>query len=151
MKTPRTLKEFQWLTSCLTSLNRFISKSIDKCLPFFKDIKKGARVKWNEQCEKAFQQLKDYLGRAPLLSKPKPRETLYLYLLVSDVATSSALMRQDDIVQLPIYYFSKALLPVETRYLSIEKLALTLVIVAIKLHPYFQAHKIRVYTICPPK
>ncbi|KAK0575700.1 hypothetical protein LWI29_005397 [Acer saccharum] len=115
MVSPKTLKDVQKLTGCLASLSRFIAKSTDRCLPFFKALKKGKGIKWNEDCEKAFQALKDYLGQAPLLSKPETGETLYMYLSVSEAATSSVLVRQEDGIQKPIYYTSKALLPAETR------------------------------------
>ncbi|KAK0601486.1 hypothetical protein LWI29_024751 [Acer saccharum] len=117
----------------------------------FQSFKKGKGIEWNEDCEKAFQALKDYLGQAPLLSKPETGETLYIYLSVSEAATSSVLVRQEDGIQKPIYYTSKALLPAETRYSPVEKLALTLITAARKLRPYFQAHKIGVYTNCPLK
>ncbi|KAK0603543.1 hypothetical protein LWI29_006081 [Acer saccharum] len=151
MVSPRTLKDVQKLTGCLASLSRFIAKSTDRCLPFFKALKKGKGIEWNEDCEKAFQALKDYLGQTPLLSKPETGETLYMYLSVSEAATSSVLVRQEDEIQKPIYYTSKALLPAETRYSPAEKMALTLITAAMKLRPYFQAHKIGVYTNCPLK
>ncbi|KAK0599646.1 hypothetical protein LWI29_007252 [Acer saccharum] len=80
MVSLKTLKDIQKLMGCLASLNRFLSKSTDKCLSFFRALKKGKEVEWNEDCEHAFQALKDYLGRAPLLSKLLVGETLYLYL-----------------------------------------------------------------------
>ena len=78
-------------------------------------------------------------------------ETLYLYLSVTEVATSSVLIRLEEGVQRPVYYTSKALLPVETRYSPAEKIALALITAARKLRPYFQAHTIEVYTNCPLK
>ncbi|TXG60521.1 hypothetical protein EZV62_015094 [Acer yangbiense] len=54
MVSPRTLKDVQRLTGCLASLSRFIAKSTDRCLPFFKALKKGKGVEWNEDCERAF-------------------------------------------------------------------------------------------------
>ena len=96
MISPRTLKDVQKLTGCLASLNRFIAKSTDRCLPFFKALKKGKGIEWSEDCERAFQSLKEYLGKVPLLSKPIARETLHMYLSVSEAATSSVLVRQED-------------------------------------------------------
>ncbi|KAK0597939.1 hypothetical protein LWI29_030052 [Acer saccharum] len=151
MVSPRTLKDVQRLMGCLASLSRFIAKSTDRCLPFFKALKKGKGVEWNEDCERAFQALKDYLGQAPLLSKPETGETLYMYLSVSEVATSSVLVRQEEGIHKPIYYTSKALLPAETRYSPVEKMALALITAVRKLRPYFQAHKIGIYTNCPLK
>ena len=63
---------------------------------------------WNDECEKAFQDLKKYLGAPPLLSRPVMGKKLYLYLAVSENAVSSALIRMENGVQKPIYYTSKA-------------------------------------------
>ncbi|KAK0587562.1 hypothetical protein LWI29_024963 [Acer saccharum] len=151
MALPRTLKDVQRLMGCLASLNRFIAKSTDRCAPFFKAIKKGKGLKWNKECEAAFQKLKEYLGRAPILSKLVVGETLYLYLLVTEVATSSVLIRMEEGIQRPVYYTSKALLPAETRYSPAENIVLALITAARKLRPYFQAHAIEVCTDCPLK
>ncbi|KAK1563327.1 hypothetical protein Q3G72_026076 [Acer saccharum] len=151
MALPKSLKDVQRLTGCLASLNRFIAKSTDKCAPLFKAIKKGKGLEWSEECETAFQKLKEYLGRAPILSKPMDGEILYLYLSVTEVATSSILIRLEEGIQRPVYYTSKALLPAETRYSPAEKIAFALITAARKLRPYFQAHAIEVYTDYPLK
>ncbi|KAL5552400.1 hypothetical protein UlMin_024423 [Ulmus minor] len=106
---------------------------------------------WTAECEQSFQELKTYLGRPPLLSKPQEGESLILYLAVSKGAVSSALIREEEGVQWPIYYTSKSLLDAETRYPEVEKLALALMIAARKLRPYFQAHTIIVPTKFPLK
>ena len=41
MATPKTVKEVQKLTGRVAALNRFVSKSTDKCLPFFKTLKQA--------------------------------------------------------------------------------------------------------------
>ena len=48
----RNIKEVQSLTERVSALNRFVSKAIDKCLPFFKVLKKS--FKWTDKCQKAF-------------------------------------------------------------------------------------------------
>ncbi|KAK3017829.1 hypothetical protein RJ639_003431 [Escallonia herrerae] len=52
-------------------------------------------------------------------------------------------------VQKPIYYVSKVLQDVETRYPKIDKIALALIISARRLRPYFQSHTIVVLTDQP--
>jgi hypothetical protein len=59
MESPQNTKQLQRLTGRIAALNRFISRSTDKCLPFFKILKKA--FVWGEECEEAFQQLKNYL------------------------------------------------------------------------------------------
>ena len=77
----RTVKEVQSLNGKIAALNKFISKVTDKCLPFFRTLRKS--FEWTDECHKAFEDLKKYLLSPPLLSPSKPREELYLYLVVS--------------------------------------------------------------------
>ncbi|KAL5546344.1 hypothetical protein UlMin_006031 [Ulmus minor] len=116
MESPRKVKEVQSLTGRVAALNRFISRATDKCQPFFRALRKGKDFSWTAECEQSFQELKTYLGRPPLLSKPQEGESLILYLAVSKGAVSSALIREEEGVQWPIYYTSKSLLDAETRY-----------------------------------
>ncbi|XP_059441973.1 uncharacterized protein LOC132174316 [Corylus avellana] len=98
------------------------------------------------ECEGAFEQLKKYLTSTPLLSRAVPGEALYLYLTVSSMAISAALIREEDGVQKPVYFVSRALRGAEERYPQMEKLAFALIVASRKLRPYFQAHTIRVLT-----
>ena len=52
MASPKTVKEVQKLTGRIATLNKFISKVTDKCLPFFKTLKQA--FIWTNKCEKAF-------------------------------------------------------------------------------------------------
>uniref|UniRef100_A0A2N9G1P7 Uncharacterized protein n=1 Tax=Fagus sylvatica TaxID=28930 RepID=A0A2N9G1P7_FAGSY len=147
MTPPRTVKEVQSLTGRVAALNRFVSRATDKCLPFFKTLRKA--FIWTDECQKSFEELKIYLTSPPLLSPSQQGETLSLYLTISPTAVSSALIREDGGTQLPVYYTSKSFQGAEERYPAMEKLALALVIAARKLRPYFQSHKIIVLTNHP--
>uniref|UniRef100_A0A2N9FJ88 Uncharacterized protein n=1 Tax=Fagus sylvatica TaxID=28930 RepID=A0A2N9FJ88_FAGSY len=147
MQPPKNIKEVQRLTGRIAALNRFMSRSTDKCLPFFKTLKKA--FEWTDECQQAFEELKRYLTEPPLLSPSKQGEELYLYLAVSPTAVSSALIREEERRQLPVYYTSRALRGAEERYPPMEKLAFALVTAARKLRPYFQAHTIVLLTNHP--
>uniref|UniRef100_A0A2N9HNT3 Uncharacterized protein n=1 Tax=Fagus sylvatica TaxID=28930 RepID=A0A2N9HNT3_FAGSY len=135
MKLNPTTKEVQRLTGRVAALNRFMSRSTDKCLPFFKTLKKA--FEWTDECQQAFEELKRYLAKPPLLSPSKQGEELYLYLAVSPTAVSSALVREEERRQLPVYYTSRVLRGAEERYPPMEKLAFALVTAARKLCPEF--------------
>ena len=77
----------------LVALNRFISKFTDQCCPFYQLLKKWNEFQWNKECEKDFQDLKEYLVRAPILTAPKPGEDLYMYLSMSEHAVNVVLLR----------------------------------------------------------
>ncbi|XP_034200611.1 uncharacterized protein LOC117615606 [Prunus dulcis] len=94
MKSPSTVKEIQSLTGRAATLNRFLSRSTDKCRPFFETLKKGQRDKSDEECEVAFHNLKTYLTSPPLLSKPTPGEDLFVYLAVFNSAQKAAINAQ---------------------------------------------------------
>lgn len=147
MQPPKTVKEVQCLTGRVATLNRFISRSTDKCLPFFKTLRKA--FQWTPESEEAFAQLKTYLSSPPLLSRAVTREELYIYLVVSLGAVSSALMREELGDQKPIFYVNRAYRGVEVRYPLIEQLAFALVISAQRLCPNFCSHTIVVLTDQP--
>ena len=135
MKPPRNVKEVQSLNGKMAALNRFVSRATDKCLPFFCTLKKS--FEWTSECQQAFEELKAYLSAPPLPSPSQPGEELFLYLAVSPTIVSSALIREEEKVQKPVYYASRVLRGAEERYLPMEKLAFTLVTTAHKLKPYF--------------
>ncbi|KAL0406282.1 UNVERIFIED_CONTAM: Enzymatic polyprotein [Sesamum latifolium] len=135
----------------IAALSRFISKSAEKSLPFFKTLRKAKTFEWGTPCQLAFEELKTYLARLPLLVKPSPGKNLYLYLSAAPQAVSSVLIREEDGKQLPIYYVSKVLNGAEGRYTPIEKMALALVVTARRLRPYFLSHPIGVRTNTPLK
>ncbi|XP_075663208.1 uncharacterized protein LOC142632746 [Castanea sativa] len=147
MASPKTVKEVQELTGRIATLNRFVSKATDKCLPFFKTLKQA--FSRTDECEVAFQELKCYLGNPPLLSPSKAGKNLYLYLAASATAVSAALIREEDKKQLPVYYISQAFQGAEARYPRIEKIAFALIVASWKLRPYFEAHPILVMTDQP--
>ena len=145
----RTVKAVQSLNGKVAALNRFVSKATDKCLPFFRVLKKS--FEWTDECQKAFEDLKKYLSSLPLLSPSMPGEELYLYIAVSQAAVSAALVRDEGGSQRPVYFISRAFRGAEERYPRMEKLAFALVTTARKLKLYFQAHTIIVLTDQPLK
>ena len=80
MAPPKNVKEVQILNGKVAALNRFISRVIDKCLPFFCTMKKSFEC--TAECQYAFEDLKAYLSSPPLLSLSKTGEELFLYLAV---------------------------------------------------------------------
>ncbi|KAL0451646.1 UNVERIFIED_CONTAM: hypothetical protein Slati_1142700 [Sesamum latifolium] len=104
MKAPACLNKAQRLTGRIAALSRFISKSAEKSLPLFKTLRKAKIFEWGTPCQLAFEELKAYLARLPLLVKPSPGEALYLYLSAAPQAVSSVLIRKESGKQLPIYY-----------------------------------------------
>uniref|UniRef100_A0A2N9GHT1 Integrase catalytic domain-containing protein n=1 Tax=Fagus sylvatica TaxID=28930 RepID=A0A2N9GHT1_FAGSY len=141
----------QRLTGMIAALGRFISRSVDKCRPFFRLLGKKMKFLWDEDCSAAFQGIKTYLSSPPCLSIPCSREPLFLYLAVSEHAVSAILVRETHEGQKPVFFVSKTMDETESRYLPLEKAALALIQAAKKLPHYFQASTVTVLTDLPLK
>ena len=92
LQPPQNPKEVQKLTGMTAALNRFISRSTDMCRPFFWLLHKWKGFEWTKECASAFQQLKEYLARLPIMSWPKKEEVLFAYVVVASHAVSLILI-----------------------------------------------------------
>ncbi|XP_075076521.1 uncharacterized protein LOC107766439 [Nicotiana tabacum] len=89
-------KEVQRLTGRIAALGRFIFKSLEKCFRSFSALKKQDQFKWSEECQQTLKNLKVYLSNPLLLAKSKDGEKLLIYLVVSELAVSVVLVREDQ-------------------------------------------------------
>jgi len=96
MVEPSTKKEVQKLTGRIAALDRFISKSVERSLPFFKALRRGDKVEWGPEQSKAFQQLKNYLATKLMVTVPDLEAPLLLYVAASDHAVSGVLVQEKE-------------------------------------------------------
>lgn len=94
--TPRRVKDVRRLAGCVAALSRFISKSAERALPFFKILKKAGPMRWTPEAEAALQDLKKYLSSPPTLVAPRPQEPLLLYLAATNQVVSAVLVVQRE-------------------------------------------------------
>ena len=92
LQPPWNPKEVQKLIGMTVALNRFISKSADRCRPFFILLHKWKGFEWTEEYAVAFQLLKEYLSRPPIMSSPEVDEVLFAYLAIACYAISFVLI-----------------------------------------------------------
>ncbi|GJW91315.1 reverse transcriptase domain-containing protein [Tanacetum coccineum] len=129
LPSPRCLKDVQRLNRKLASLNRFLSKSAKKSLPFFKILKKCSKksdFQWTAKAEMAFKQMKKLIAELPMLAAPKENGELIIYLAAAKEAICAVLMMERDGKQVPIYFVSRALQSPKVNYTPMEKLILAL-------------------------
>jgi len=123
MRSPVSFKEVQQLAGTMTSLSRFILKVGERSVSFFQCLKGNDRFMWTNECEEAFQKLKNILASPPILIKPVTGLPVYLYLCVTEKALSTVITHEKENEQRPIYFVSWILQVVEVRYQKIEKAA----------------------------
>jgi hypothetical protein len=78
MEPTNTKKGAQWLAERLVSLNRFISRSAERNLPFFEILKSAEVFKWGPAQQRAFEELKQYLIDLTTLTPPFARGSINL-------------------------------------------------------------------------
>ncbi|GJU83513.1 reverse transcriptase domain-containing protein [Tanacetum coccineum] len=112
LPSPRCLKDVQKLNGKLASLNRFLSKSAEKSLPFFKTLKKCTKksdFQWTQEAEAAFKQMKKLIAELSMLTAPKEKEELIIYLAAAKEAISAVLMTERVRQQSTIIFVSQCL------------------------------------------
>jgi hypothetical protein len=110
---PSTKKGAQRLAGRLTSLNRFISRSAERNLPFFEILKSAEVFQWGPAQQKAFEELKQYLIDLTTLTPPMPGALLLLYVAASYSVFSAVLVQEKLEGQIKkqarVYFVSKVL------------------------------------------
>nr|GEW49181.1 reverse transcriptase domain-containing protein [Tanacetum cinerariifolium] len=112
----------------------------------FKEMHKKIDFQWTAKAKTAFKQMKKLIAELPMLTVPKEKEELIIYLAAAKEAISAVLMTKRNGKQMPIYFVSRALQGPEINYTPMEKLILALVSASKRLKRYLQAHTILVIT-----
>jgi ribonuclease HI len=138
MPAPKTEKEIRSFLGKINYIAHFITQFTPTCEPLFKLLRKDVKIKWTEDCQKAFDKIKEYLLNPPILVPPTPGRPLVLYLTVQEASMGCMLGQQDETgrKEQAIYYLSKKFTEPETRYLLVEKTCCALAWASKKLRQY---------------
>jgi ribonuclease HI len=155
MEPPSTKMGAQRLTGRLASLNRFISRSAERNLPFFEVLKTTEVFQWGPTQQKAFKELKQYLIDLTTLTPPVLGAPVLLYVAASHSAVSAALVQEklegQAKKQVPVYFVSEVLSLSKKNYTELEKVLYAVLMASRKLRYYFQAYHIIVPSSQPLK
>ncbi|GKC47459.1 reverse transcriptase domain-containing protein [Tanacetum coccineum] len=119
LPSPGCLKDVQKLNGKLASLNRLLSKSAEKSLPFFKPLKKCTKksdFQLTQEAEVAFKQMKKLIAELLMPTALKEKGELIIYLAAAKEAISAVLMTERGGKQLLVYFVSRALRGPEINY-----------------------------------
>jgi len=112
------------------------------CGPVFKLLRKDQGIVWTEDCQKAFDRIKEYMLEPPILIPPVEGRPLIMYLTVLEDSMGCVLRQQDETgkKEHAIYYLSKKFTDCESRYSVLEKTCYALAWAAKRLRPYMVNH-----------
>jgi hypothetical protein len=80
MTPPQSARDVQRLTCRLAALNRFISKSTERSLPFLKTLCGTKDFAWGPEQAATFASLKQHMSELAILTSPNPSLPLLLYI-----------------------------------------------------------------------
>ena len=112
--------------------------------PIFQLLKNKVPTVWNKQCQVAFEKIKSYLMKLPILVPPIPEKPLLLYLTTTDTAIGALLAQYlgETRKENAIYYINKKMLSYEEKYSPLENTCIALVWATRKLKHYMLAYKV---------
>nr|ABA95223.1 retrotransposon protein, putative, Ty3-gypsy subclass [Oryza sativa Japonica Group] len=120
----------------------FIENFFKIAKPMTRLLQKDMKYKWSEECEQSFQELKNRLVSAPILTLPDPKKGFQVYCDASKLGLGCVLMQDGKVVA----YASRQLRPHEKNYPT-HDLELAAVVHALKIwRHYLFGTRTEVYT-----
>ncbi|XP_048138590.1 uncharacterized protein LOC125315995 [Rhodamnia argentea] len=151
-RPPSSVKEVRGSLGRLNYVARFISRLSETAKPFFKLLKKNAKIVWDIECQTAFLKIQHYPTHSPVPVPPAPGVPLILYPTIHKESLGAVLVqkRPSDGKECAIYYLSKKFSDSEANYSEVEKTCVALVWVLHGLRQYTLHHQIMLTTECDP-
>ena len=128
MPPPKSEKEIRGFLGQLHYISRFIAKLTSTCKPIIQLLRKNEPHAWNNEFQKPFELIKEYLLHPPILVPSTQGKPLLLYLSIIEDAIGSILAQEDnDKNERAMYYLNKRFHDYETRYMPTKKSCFALV------------------------
>ena len=145
--TPADVRQLRSFLGLASYYRRFIPAFSKVATPLFALTRKDALFRWDEQCQKSFDHLKDLLIQAPLLVFPDFAKPFVLETDASGQGLGAVLgQQQESGLVAPIAYASRTLQKHEQNYGVTELEALGVVWAIRHFRPYLYGHACKVYT-----
>ena len=98
MRPPTMKKELQKLIGKINFVRRFISNLSGRIEPFMGPvkIKSEDEFHWGVEQQQAFDEIKGYLSKPPVLATPQQDMPFFVYLSVGDTSIASVLVQKHD-------------------------------------------------------
>lgn len=147
MPTPRNIKELEAFIGKLNYYGRFVENFSKKswCLNRLRRL--SVNWDWNEECQTAFDKLKNELSEATLLVHFNPELPVVLATDASSYGIGAVILhRLSDGSERPIAHASKTLNKAEENYSQIEKEGLSIVFGVKKFHQFLVGREFELCT-----
>ncbi|CAN6583792.1 unnamed protein product [Malus baccata var. baccata] len=146
LPSPTSVREIRWFLGHAGFYRRFIKDFSKISNPLCRLLQKDVAFDFNEECEKAFNHLKEMLPSAPIIVPPDWSFPFELMCDASDYALGAVLGQRKEKRPHVIYYASRTLNDAQLNYSTTEKELLAVVFALDKFRSYLLGTKVIIYT-----
>uniref|UniRef100_A0A5S6QWV2 RNA-directed DNA polymerase n=1 Tax=Trichuris muris TaxID=70415 RepID=A0A5S6QWV2_TRIMR len=143
---PRCTNELRQFIGLASYYRKFVKNFASIAAPLHRLLQKDKRWSWDDDCERAFQEMKRRLLTAPILKFPDFNKTFVLDVDASNDGLGAVLSQVHDDGEHPIAYASRALTKPERRYCATRRELLALVWASKHFRPYLYGTRFKVRT-----
>lgn len=143
---PTNIKEVQSFLGACNYYRRYIQNYAGLARPLYALCKKDVDFIWDADCENAFSKFKTLLSNPPILIYPDFNKQFILHTDSSDFAVGSVLSQGNIPNDKPIHYFSKILNSAQTKYSTIEKELLAIILAVQNFNCYLTGREFLIVT-----
>lgn len=143
---PKTVKQIQTFMGMCNYYRRYIEDYAGLARPLYNLCRKDEVYVWTEECQNAFDQFKERLSNPPILIFPDFTQPFILRTDCSMLSASGILSQGEIPNDRPIHYFSKVLNSAQTRYSTVEKELLAIILSVEYFHYYLIGREFMIIT-----
>ena len=133
---PTTVKGIRSFPGNAGFYRRFIKDFSKVARPLCRLLEKDTKFKFDESCQRSFEEIKSKLVEAPIMAKPDWNKEFEIMCDASDYAIGAVLGQTTDKVFRAIYYASKTFNEAQENYSTTEKEMLAIVFACEKFRSY---------------
>ena len=125
---------------------RFIEHFSKISLPLFKPLANDVSFNWNDNCQSAFETLKEKLSTTPVLKGPNWTLPFHIFTDAYNTTIGASLGQKEESLNYAIYFISKNLTPAELNYTVTEKEMLAIIHAVNKFRHYITGYEVFIHT-----
>ena len=148
---PKTVKQLQAFLGFINFYRKFIRGAAEKSLPLTELTKKDQKWEWEDKHQRAFDELKEELLRAPLLGYFDPTKRLIIKTNVSNHTTAVMIFQKNEGGLQPLGFMSKKMTSAEQNYTITKKEMLAIIQAVKEWRKYLERSKTRAKIITDHK
>lgn len=141
LEAPNNISELRSFIGMVNFFSKFIKNFSSVLVPLHRLLRKGVDWNWDEQCERAFIQIKQALMSTEVLAHYDPNKPLIVTCDASARGVGGVLAQPGAQGERPIAYASRTLTIAEKNYSQIHREALAIIFSVRKFHQYIYGRK----------